>query len=151
MPQVHFIMKKFKNLILIFLAVDVLCCTASIYLLLAISVDRYVGVTRPLGYSSIITKSRVYMIIIAVWALSLAVSLVGIGWKSPPDDSTDLCEVNKDILYSFFSASLSFYIPLIFICIIYYRIYTEARIQMIFLKTGTKTSKSDGLIFNLFC
>lgn len=123
--------------------VDVLCCTASIYLLLAISVDRYVGVTRPLSYSSILTKKRVYMMIAGVWMLSLVVSLVGIGWKSPPA-TTGLCEVNKDILYSFFSASLSFYIPLVLICIIYYRIYTEARIQMNFLKTGTKTSKTDG-------
>lgn len=120
-----------------------LCCTASIYLLLAISVDRYVGVTRPLSYSSILTKKRVYMMIAGVWMLSLVVSLVGIGWKSPPA-TTGLCEVNKDILYSFFSASLSFYIPLVLICIIYYRIYTEARIQMNFLKTGTKTSKTDG-------
>lgn len=123
--------------------VDVLCCTASIYLLLAISVDRYVGVTRPLSYSSIITKQRVYMIIAAVWVLSLAVSLAGIVWKSPQDTS-HLCEVNNDLLFSFFSASLSFYIPLVLICIIYYRIYTEARIQMNFMKTGTKTSKSDG-------
>jgi len=129
--------------------VDVLCCTASIYLMLAISADRYVGVTRPLRYSSIITKKRVYMIISAVWALSLAVSLVGIGWKSP-QESTYLCEVNNDILYSFFSASLSFYIPLVFICIIYYRIYTEARTQMKFLKTGTKTSKTDGNVFIQF-
>ena len=121
-----------------------MCCTASIYLLLAISVDRYIGITRPLSYSSIITKKRVYMIISAVWLLSLSVSLVGIGWKPPEDLSSQLCEVNKDILYSFFSASLSFYIPLVFICIIYYRIYKEARIQMKFLKTGTKESKTDG-------
>lgn len=83
------------------------------------------------------------MIISAVWILSLSVSLVGIGWKSP-QETMGTCEVNKDIIYSFFSASLSFHIPLVFICIIYYRIYTEARIQMKFLETGTKTSKMDG-------
>lgn len=83
------------------------------------------------------------MVISAVWVLSLSVSLVGIGWKSPDDIHSNLCEVNKDILYSFFSASMSFYIPLVFICIIYYRIYKEARIQMIFIKTGTKESKAD--------
>ena len=122
---------------------DVLCCTASIYLLLAISIDRYIGVTRPLRYNLVVSKRRIYMLIAAVWCLSLSVSLAGILWKSPPT-AQNVCEVNQEIKYVFFSASISFYIPLIIILIIYYRIYKEARIQMEFLKTGTKTSKTDG-------
>jgi hypothetical protein len=119
------------------LAADVLCCTASIYLVLAISIDRYIGVTRPLRYNLIMTKRRVYIMIGFVWTLSLIVSLAPeIGWKSP-QKSKSVCEVNEDLAYAFFSASISFYIPLVIILIVYYRIFKEARRQMKFLRTGT--------------
>lgn len=92
------------------------------------------------------TKRRIYLIILFVWTLSLVVSLAPqIGWKSP-QASNKLCEVNEDLAYALFSASLSFYIPLLIILIVYYRIFKEARAQSKFLKTGIKTSKaSDGL------
>lgn len=103
-------------------------------------------ITRPLRYSTIMTKRRIYLIILFVWTLSLVVSLAPqIGWKSP-QNSSKICEVNEDLAYALFSASLSFYIPLAIILIVYYRIFKEARAQSRFLKTGIKTSKaSDGL------
>jgi hypothetical protein len=45
-----------RRLCAVWAAADVLCCTASILSLCGISVDRFVGVTRPLAYSGIITK-----------------------------------------------------------------------------------------------
>lgn len=88
----------------------------------------------------VVTKKRMYLVIAAVWVVSLLVSTLGILWKSP-QISTRICEVNQNLVYAFFSASLSFYIPMSIIIIIYYRIYKEARAQMRFLATGTKTSK----------
>ena len=63
-----------------------------------------------------------------------------IGWKSP--QNTSRCDVNDDKYYALFSAAVSFYIPLLIIVVVYYRIYKEAKAQMKFLKTGTKQSKS---------
>jgi hypothetical protein len=88
----------------------------------------------------IVTKKKMYLMITSVWMISLLLSLSGTFWKSP-QLSTKICEVNQDIVYSILSATISFYIPVSIIIIIYYRIYKEARSQMKFLTTGTKTSK----------
>ena len=49
----------------IWAAIDVLCCTASILSLCAISIDRYIGVTRPLQH-----RVRIYLNVyqVHVWA-----------------------------------------------------------------------------------
>ncbi|CAF0782654.1 unnamed protein product [Brachionus calyciflorus] len=125
------------------LTTDVLCSTASIYLVLVISIDRYIGITRPLRYSLIMTKRRTYLIILSAWSISLFVSLAPqIGMKSLQIVNMQ-CEVNENMAYTLFSASFSFFIPLVIILIVYYRIYKEATAQSNFLKTGTKTS-NDG-------
>jgi hypothetical protein len=127
----------------IWAAFDVLCCTASIMGLCVISIDRYIGVTRPLQHSSIMTEKRASLIIFMVWVLSIAISVAPLlGWKEPPPDNPHICEVTKQLGYVLFSVSGSFYIPLIIILVVYFRVYREALTQSRFLKTGVKTSKS---------
>ncbi|RNA44398.1 putative G- coupled receptor No9, partial [Brachionus plicatilis] len=125
------------------LTTDVLCSTASIYLVLVISIDRYIGITRPLRYNSIVTKKRLYIVIFFCWTVSLIVSLAPqIGMKSLQIVNMQ-CQVNENTAYTLFSALFSFFIPLVIILILYYRIYKEATAQSRFMKTGTKKSKSN--------
>lgn len=129
----------------IWAATDVLCCTASINSLCVISVDRYIGVTRPLTYSSLVTHGKAIVACILVWVLSIAIS-VGplLGWKEPPPKDPFVCEVNKQMGYVLFSVSFSFYIPTLIILIVYYKIYKAAARQTKFLETGVKVVKTSG-------
>ncbi|KAH7642684.1 putative g-protein coupled receptor no9 [Dermatophagoides farinae] len=55
------------------LVIDVWMCTASILNLCAISVDRYLAVTRPVRYRSLMTAKRAKFIIAGVWIISFII------------------------------------------------------------------------------
>lgn len=123
----------------VWLAIDVLYCTASIYGLMFISIERYIGVTRPLRYPIIITRRRTVLAIIIAWTVSILVSLVPfLGWQNQVRYTDRTCLVNDNLSYVFFSCSFSFYIPLIIILCVYGRIYGEAHRQYRFLTEGEK-------------
>jgi len=57
-------------------------CTASIYNLVAISIDRYIAISRPVRYASLMSPSRAKLLIIAVWILSFVICFPPlIGWN----------------------------------------------------------------------
>jgi hypothetical protein len=121
------------------LALDVLCCTASIIALMGVSVDRYIGVTRPLTYSSIMTKRRTIYLIITVWAVSILTSVVPlfgltdrgqiVKGTAKAAELLQTCNINKNTFYTIFSSMVSFYIPVIILLILYSRVYQEAKKQ----------------------
>ncbi|XP_026464426.1 5-hydroxytryptamine receptor-like [Ctenocephalides felis] len=110
---------------------DVLCCTASILHLVAIALDRYWAVTN-IDYIHQRTKRRIMLMILAVWSVSFLVCVAPmLGWKDPDWQrriSEDLkCLISQDVGYQVFATISSFYLPLLVILILYWRIFQTAR------------------------
>uniref|UniRef100_A0A182M0B5 G-protein coupled receptors family 1 profile domain-containing protein n=1 Tax=Anopheles culicifacies TaxID=139723 RepID=A0A182M0B5_9DIPT len=110
---------------------DVLCCTASILHLVAIALDRYWAVTD-IDYAHQRTARRIGYMIIIIWTLSVLVSIAPLlGWKDPEWETRvyqDLqCIVSQDIGYQIFATASSFYVPLLVILFLYWRIFLAAR------------------------
>ncbi|NXC32428.1 ADA1A protein, partial [Campylorhamphus procurvoides] len=127
----------------IWAAVDVLCCTASIMSLCIISIDRYIGVSYPLRYPSIVTERRGLLALLCVWALSLVISIGPLfGWKEPAPEDETICQITEEPGYVLFSALGSFYLPLAIILVMYCRVYVVAKRESKGLSSGLKTERS---------
>ncbi|XP_040893066.1 alpha-1D adrenergic receptor [Toxotes jaculatrix] len=138
----------------IWAAVDVLCCTASILSLCIISIDRYIGVKYCLKYPSIMTERRAVAILVLVWVSSTVIS-VGplLGWKEPPPVDDSICRITEEPGYALFSSLFSFYLPLMVILIMYFRVYVVARRTTKSLEAGVKRerNKSMEVVLRIHC
>ncbi|XP_067619831.1 octopamine receptor Oamb isoform X2 [Eurosta solidaginis] len=84
----------------IWLAVDVWMCTASILNLCAISLDRYVAVTRPVTYPNIMSTKRAKVLIAGIWVLSFVICFPPlVGWKDQKVQPT-FTRGNYTLMYS---------------------------------------------------
>ncbi|KAH1017375.1 hypothetical protein HUJ05_008022 [Dendroctonus ponderosae] len=143
----------------IWLAVDVWMCTASILNLCAISLDRYVAVTRPITYPSIMSKSRAKMLVAGLWVLSFVICFPPlVGWKDSkssdnesnatlPEDNPHCpwkCELINESGYVVYSALGSFYIPMFVMLFFYWRIYRAAIRTTQAINQGFKITGSPG-------
>lgn len=131
----------------IYISLDVLLCTSSILSLMAISVDRYLAISAPLKYSRRLTRLRVALALIAIWAVSLAVSFVPIhlGWNTADyrvqhldwgmgdeDKEGRYCQFEWNNNYVLIYVFSSFYLPLLLMCGMYLCILRVAREQVSF-------------------
>uniref|UniRef100_A0A914YIR2 G-protein coupled receptors family 1 profile domain-containing protein n=1 Tax=Panagrolaimus superbus TaxID=310955 RepID=A0A914YIR2_9BILA len=119
----------------IWATVDVLLCTASILNLCIISLDRYMAITSPLKYSRTRSRSMALGLLSCAWGISFVVC-------SPPwfvrewgifvmisDGKTQnsfTCVYSPSIPYRIYSASGSFYIPLLVMLSMYFKIFRVA-------------------------
>ncbi|XP_035663092.1 alpha-2A adrenergic receptor-like [Branchiostoma floridae] len=144
----------------IYLALDVFACTASIFNLCAISIDRYWAITKPIKYLSMRTRRRVGIMIAIVWMSSALVCLPPLfGWKSGDDSGdeqeaseTPGCQLNSSPGYVVFSSVSSFYIPLGVLIFVYTSIIRAVRKRFKFRNknavgqcpSNTSKAKDDG-------
>ncbi|KAE8628603.1 hypothetical protein XENTR_v10000128 [Xenopus tropicalis] len=138
----------------IWAAVDVLCCTASIMSLCVISIDRYVGVKYSLKYPTIMTEKKAVVILILLWLSSMVISIGPLlGWKEPPPPDDSKCSITEEPGYALFSSLFSFYLPLLVILVMYFRVYIVARRTTKSLEAGVKKerNKSMEVVLRIHC
>jgi len=112
---------------------DILTCTASILHLCAIAVDRYRAIHDPIVYAQKRTIRRVLFIVLAVWFVSGLISIPPLlGWNNSSlfNETTYQCQLTDDPGFVVYSASGSFYIPLVLMVVVYIKIYLAVRARL---------------------
>lgn len=107
---------------------DVLCCTASILHLVAIALDRYLAITN-IKYGSKRTKKRIITIICCIWGISTLISLLPHALMLE-NNYEGKCRLTDNFLFQIFSTIGAFYLPLIGMCIIYWKIFQSAKFRI---------------------
>ncbi|XP_014341074.1 5-hydroxytryptamine receptor 5A-like [Latimeria chalumnae] len=115
----------------VWVSFDVLCCTASIWNVTAIALDRYWSITRHLEYT-LKTRKRISNIMIGLtWALSAIISLSPLfGWGKAYTAAQESCQVIQDPSYTIFSTFGAFYLPLCVVLFVYWKIYKAAKFRI---------------------
>lgn len=142
----------------IWVSMDVLTCTSSIWNLCVISLDRFLAITRPIQYALKRTPLMALFTVISAWGLSFLISIPALLFVGGYDmeeiiylDSTNIsgsntsitsetskCQLNVSPIFQVLSSIVSFYIPCFVLLLVYYKIFQS--VQNLGLK-GPKEKK----------
>ncbi|PSN42062.1 Dopamine receptor 1, partial [Blattella germanica] len=130
------------------IAFDVMCSTASILNLCAISLDRYIHIKDPLRYGRWVTRRVAVGSIAIVWLLSAIISFlpISLGLHRPPepvvyhegDTEYPTCALDLTPTYAVVSSCISFYFPTFVMLGIYCRLYLYAQKHVKNIKAVTR-------------
>ncbi|XP_072110160.1 5-hydroxytryptamine (serotonin) receptor 5A, genome duplicate b [Mobula birostris] len=129
-----------KVLCQVWISFDVLCCTASIWNVTAIALDRYWSITRHLEYTLKTRKKISNIMIVLTWLLSSVISLSPLfGWGKTYSEQDEQCQVSQEPSYTIFSTFGAFYLPLSVVLFVYWKIYKAAKFRIGTRRTNTIT------------
>ncbi|XP_002926094.2 5-hydroxytryptamine receptor 5A [Ailuropoda melanoleuca] len=136
-----------RRLCQLWIACDVLCCTASIWNVTAIALDRYWSITRHLEYTLSARKRVSNVMIVLTWALSAVISLAPLlfGWGETYSEGSEECQVSREPSYTVFSTVGAFYLPLCVVLFVYWKIYKAAKFRVGSRKTNSVSPLSEAI------
>ncbi|ELT88385.1 hypothetical protein CAPTEDRAFT_107629 [Capitella teleta] len=121
----------------IFVSTDVTLCTISILNLFAISLERYLAVTKPYLYVRWTTTRTVAIVLTAIWVFSFVLGFIPIhmGWNTL-DGSTqnyahkNLCLLEANAAYVLLVSIGTYFTPLVIMCAVYVKVFSVAKKQV---------------------
>ena len=120
-------------------SLDVHFSTVSTLHLCCIAIDRYYAIVRPLKYSTNMTVRVAAAMIGVAWTAPTLISFLPIffGWYTTEEhlvwmkDHPDICMLKPNVPYAILSSTLTFWLPVSVMLIMYHRIYKEAQRQKV--------------------
>ncbi|EDO47619.1 predicted protein, partial [Nematostella vectensis] len=123
---------------------DILCGTASIMNLMAVSIDRHIAITMPFYYETVMSPIKAKLTIMFVWLYAITISCLRlVQWPG-----------KQGKVYMNIAAFASFLCPLTVMVVMYLRIYLVARYQVRRIgrnyMTDVKAAKTIAVVIGVF-
>ena len=121
-----------RSLCQVWLLVDIICSSASIWNLAIISIDRFVAIVMPFRYHTIMTNQRGFICIGFVWIISVAIApLALLNWTNAEaphwywEIPQGQCSKRDPVFYTV-TAATHFFLPLAIVVVMYANVFRVA-------------------------